>query len=326
MKIRAVILAGGEGSRLGRPDRQARQAGRAFRRQVPDHRLHAVQLRQLGHRRRDDPDAVPTPLPERAHRGGPAVGPRPQFHRRDPDVPAVPRPRGHRLVQGDGRRDHAEPLLRGTRTRRTSSWSSPGDHIYKMDYEPLDLVPRRAQRGRHDRDVERDARRGHADGDPRDRRRASRAAVRREAEGPSGDARLDGDLRLRPGDAGADAARRTAGAATPPTTSARTSSRAWSTKGMQVYAFPFNGYWVDVGTVEAYWKTHMDLLKTPPPARSERPHVDHSHAVGGAPPRAHLGGRAGEGQHDHRRLRHRARGPHRAKHPLPGRVRRARTP
>ncbi|MBC8646027.1 MAG: glucose-1-phosphate adenylyltransferase, partial [Thermoanaerobaculia bacterium] len=36
-------------------------------------------------------------------------------------------------------------------------------------------------------------------------------------------------------------------------------------EGMQVYAFPFAGYWVDVGTVEAYWKTHMDLLKTPPP-------------------------------------------------------------
>jgi glucose-1-phosphate adenylyltransferase len=35
--------------------------------------------------------------------------------------------------------------------------------------------------------------------------------------------------------------------------------------GMRVFAFPFQGYWVDVGTVDAYWQTHMDLLKHPPP-------------------------------------------------------------
>ena len=34
---------------------------------------------------------------------------------------------------------------------------------------------------------------------------------------------------------------------------------------MRVFAYPFQGYWVDVGTVEAYWQTQMDLLKTPPP-------------------------------------------------------------
>ena len=28
----------------------------------------------------------------------------------------------------------------------------------------------------------------------------------------------------------------------------------------RVYAFPYRGYWVDVGTVEAYWQAHMDLL------------------------------------------------------------------
>jgi len=27
-----------------------------------------------------------------------------------------------------------------------------------------------------------------------------------------------------------------------------------------VFAFPFNGYWVDVGTIETYWSAHMDLL------------------------------------------------------------------
>jgi glucose-1-phosphate adenylyltransferase len=33
----------------------------------------------------------------------------------------------------------------------------------------------------------------------------------------------------------------------------------------EVFAFPYDGYWVDVGTLESYWKTHMDLLKNPPP-------------------------------------------------------------
>jgi glucose-1-phosphate adenylyltransferase len=34
---------------------------------------------------------------------------------------------------------------------------------------------------------------------------------------------------------------------------------------LRVVAYPFSGYWVDVGTLTAYWEAHMDLLKTPPP-------------------------------------------------------------
>jgi glucose-1-phosphate adenylyltransferase len=33
----------------------------------------------------------------------------------------------------------------------------------------------------------------------------------------------------------------------------------------RVFAFPYTGYWVDVGTVESYWSAHMDLLCDPPP-------------------------------------------------------------
>jgi len=33
---------------------------------------------------------------------------------------------------------------------------------------------------------------------------------------------------------------------------------------MAVYAFKFSGYWVDVGTINAYWETHMDLVAHPP--------------------------------------------------------------
>ncbi|MBN2548027.1 MAG: NTP transferase domain-containing protein [Anaerolineales bacterium] len=35
-------------------------------------------------------------------------------------------------------------------------------------------------------------------------------------------------------------------------------------ENQRVFAFPFEGYWVDVGTVDSYWKSHMDLLNTPP--------------------------------------------------------------
>ncbi len=36
-------------------------------------------------------------------------------------------------------------------------------------------------------------------------------------------------------------------------------------EGKRVFAFPYDEYWVDVGTVDSYWKAHMDLLATPPP-------------------------------------------------------------
>jgi glucose-1-phosphate adenylyltransferase len=34
--------------------------------------------------------------------------------------------------------------------------------------------------------------------------------------------------------------------------------------GMRVFAYPFGGYWVDVGTIDSYWRAHMDLIKHPP--------------------------------------------------------------
>jgi len=35
-------------------------------------------------------------------------------------------------------------------------------------------------------------------------------------------------------------------------------------QGKRVFAFPYSGYWVDVGTVTSYWQAHMDLLNDPP--------------------------------------------------------------
>jgi glucose-1-phosphate adenylyltransferase len=31
-------------------------------------------------------------------------------------------------------------------------------------------------------------------------------------------------------------------------------------RGERVYAYPFTGYWQDVGTVQSFWESHMDLL------------------------------------------------------------------
>ena len=35
--------------------------------------------------------------------------------------------------------------------------------------------------------------------------------------------------------------------------------------GAHVCAYPYSGYWVDVGTVDSYWRAHMDLLSDPAP-------------------------------------------------------------
>lgn len=35
----------------------------------------------------------------------------------------------------------------------------------------------------------------------------------------------------------------------------------------RVFAFPYQGYWVDVGTLQSYWSAHMDLIK-------EKPRID----------------------------------------------------
>jgi glucose-1-phosphate adenylyltransferase len=35
--------------------------------------------------------------------------------------------------------------------------------------------------------------------------------------------------------------------------------------GARVFAYPYNGYWMDVGTASSYWKAHMDHLEDEPP-------------------------------------------------------------
>lgn len=35
-------------------------------------------------------------------------------------------------------------------------------------------------------------------------------------------------------------------------------------QGERVLAYPYSGYWVDVGTIDSYWQAHMDLLQEKP--------------------------------------------------------------
>ena len=35
----------------------------------------------------------------------------------------------------------------------------------------------------------------------------------------------------------------------------------------RIFAFPYSGYWMDVGTVNSYWQAHMDMLSPSPPLK-----------------------------------------------------------
>lgn len=48
-------------------------------------------------------------------------------------------------------------------------------------------------------------------------------------------------------------------------------------EGKKVYAYPYSGYWVDVGTIQSYWQAHMDLLGNDPPLKlNDRSWVIHT--------------------------------------------------
>jgi len=38
-------------------------------------------------------------------------------------------------------------------------------------------------------------------------------------------------------------------------------------KSVSIYAFPYSGYWMDVGTINSFWQAHMDLLSPNPPLK-----------------------------------------------------------
>ncbi len=47
--------------------------------------------------------------------------------------------------------------------------------------------------------------------------------------------------------------------------------------GKRIFAYPYSGYWVDVGTIQSYWQAHMDLLSNEPPLKlNDRSWVIHT--------------------------------------------------
>ncbi len=66
-------------------------------------------------------------------------------------------------------------------------------------------------------------------------------------------------------------------------------------EGSRVYAFPYSGYWVDVGTVNSYWKAHMDLLAEPAPIDlNDRSWVIHTRSEERPPVRISSGARVSD--------------------------------
>lgn len=54
----------------------------------------------------------------------------------------------------------------------------------------------------------------------------------------------------------------------------------------KVFAFPYTGYWMDVGTVNSYWQAHMDMLSPNPPLKIyDRKWVIHTRTEERAPAR-----------------------------------------
>ncbi len=61
-------------------------------------------------------------------------------------------------------------------------------------------------------------------------------------------------------------------------------------EGMNVFAYPYGGYWVDVGTVDAFWEAHMDLIAAPPSLNlNDRTWVIHTRSEERPPVHIHSG-------------------------------------
>jgi glucose-1-phosphate adenylyltransferase len=66
-------------------------------------------------------------------------------------------------------------------------------------------------------------------------------------------------------------------------------------EGMGVYAYPYGGYWIDVGTVEAFWEAHMDLLASPPSINlNDRTWIIHTKSEERPPVMIHEGARVND--------------------------------
>ena len=277
----AIVLAGGEGKRLAPLTARPRQARRAVRRQLPADRLRALEPRQRGlppHRR---PHAVQEPLARPPRR------PRPGGCRRCSATTSTPVPaqmrRGPRWFAGSADAIYQNfNLINDERPEYIFVFGA--DHIYRMD--PRQMVEQHIalRRRRHGRRAPRADRAGRPVRRHRDRpRRPHDRRLPREAEATPGGCPTRptrSSPRWATTSSRAEALieavtarrRRTR---PPSTTSAATSSRCSSSAARpSVYDFASNevpgatdrdrGYWRDVGTLDAYYDAHMDLISVDP--------------------------------------------------------------
>jgi glucose-1-phosphate adenylyltransferase len=62
-------------------------------------------------------------------------------------------------------------------------------------------------------------------------------------------------------------------------------------KGNRIFAYRYKGYWVDVGTIDSYWNSHMEILQSPSPLNLyDRNWVIHTRTEERAPVRIDQGG------------------------------------
>ncbi len=61
-------------------------------------------------------------------------------------------------------------------------------------------------------------------------------------------------------------------------------------ENMNVFAYPYGGYWIDVGTIDAFWEAHMDLLASPPSLNlNDRTWIIHTRSEERPPVQIHAG-------------------------------------
>ena len=136
MKVRAVILAGGEGTRLSVLTAKRAKPAVPF---AGKYRIIDFTLSNCVNSNIFDVIILTQYRPHslnRSYWARPALGSRSEFHRRRPDVAALQGAQGHGLVQRHGGCGLAKSELRG-RGQPDYILILSGDHIYEMDYDML---------------------------------------------------------------------------------------------------------------------------------------------------------------------------------------------
>ncbi len=130
-----MLLAGGQGSRLYVLTSNIAKPAVPYRRKIPDHRFSAVQLRQLRHRDSGCADPVSAVGAQRLHRLRTALGPGPDGRRR-PCAAPVPAQQGRDWYKGTANAIYQNiPFIERYNPEYVLVLS--GDHIYKMDYSKM---------------------------------------------------------------------------------------------------------------------------------------------------------------------------------------------